>query len=98
MQKHTPGPWIRFTDGGETIAILPAGRPGEVAALIGVRKADACLMTAAPDLLEAAHGVDVLYTELGKALPGIVNTDAYDRVQQAVKQARAAIAKATTAT
>ena len=30
MSDKSP-PWILFTDGGKPIAILPAGRPGEVA-------------------------------------------------------------------
>lgn len=57
-------------------------------------RANARLISAAPDLLEACHGVDVLYSELGKAMPGIVNTPAYDAVQEAVRKARDAIAKA----
>ncbi len=53
------------------------------------------LTAAAPDLLAALEGVDVLYTELSAALPLIANTPAFDRVQAAVKAARAAIARAT---
>lgn len=52
------------------------------------------LLRAAPDLLEAALGVDVLYAELQAALPTIANKPAYDFVQQAVKKARAALANA----
>ena len=29
--SDTSPPWVLFTDGGRAIAILPAGRPGEVA-------------------------------------------------------------------
>lgn len=51
-------------------------------------------MLAAREMLEALHGVDVLYAEMGKALPLIANTRGFDIVQAAVLAARAAIAKA----
>ncbi len=46
------------------------------------------------EMLEALYGVDTLYAEMGKALPLIANTPAFDIVQDAVNKARAAIAKA----
>ena len=95
--QHTPGPWkfgfesvdpewaIVTIEGGLIIANVNADHRQE---------ANARLIAAAPDLLEAAHGVDVLYAELQAALPKIANTRAMDIVQDAVRKARAAIAKA----
>jgi hypothetical protein len=57
-RNHTPGPWVVFSDRGKTIAIMPAGRPGDVCAFsTPPTKADAQLMIAAPDLLETLQGV-----------------------------------------
>lgn len=57
-------------------------------------EANARLIAAAPDLLEACRGVDVLYAELHKALGGLVGDPSYDIVIEAVRKARTAIAKA----
>lgn len=35
--KHTPGPWVIFSDHGEAKSILPAGRPGEICRMAGER-------------------------------------------------------------
>ena len=52
--KHTPGPWVEFTIGGETVAIMAAGRPDEVCSLDGpIKGADARLIAAAPAMYEA---------------------------------------------
>jgi hypothetical protein len=55
MMTHTPGPWIEFSDQGNTVAIMPAGRPGDVCnfAKPYPSRADAQLMAADPVLLEA---------------------------------------------
>lgn len=57
-------------------------------------RANAILISATPDLLEACRGVETVYAELQAALPAIANTAAFDLVAGAVKAARAAIAKA----
>jgi hypothetical protein len=50
--KHTSGPWALFVCDGE-FSVMPAGRPGDIAT--GIKsEADANLLRAAPDLLEAA--------------------------------------------
>jgi hypothetical protein len=59
-----------------------------------IRDANARLIAAAPELLAAAHNVDVLYAEMQIAMKHLVNTPAWDVVTNAVWQARAAIAKA----
>ena len=101
MSKHTPGPWEwngpNQLWGGEraTEEVLTAKDDGEPygmhSALIehhwdgGVAKANARLIAAAPELLEALRALidmDVAY-QRGPA------------VQEAVEAARAAIAKAT---
>lgn len=57
--KHTPGPWVQFADQGKVVAIMPAGRPGDVCAFsASPSDADANLIAAAPDmlaLLKAMH-------------------------------------------
>ena len=55
---------------------------------------DATLIAAAPDLLEACKGVDEVYAALQSALPVIAGTSSFDVVTEAVRKARAAIAKA----
>lgn len=69
-------------------------RVADVKQQAGETEANARLIASAPDLLAACRGVDVLYSELHSAMPAIANTPAYDSVINAVKQARAAIAKA----
>jgi hypothetical protein len=65
-EAHTPGPWVELGDQGETIAILPAGRPGEICAFASPRpsRADARLISAAPDLLEALLMISALVERL----------------------------------
>ena len=56
--KYTPGPWATF-DGDDAFIIMPAGRSGQIATVLktGANAADASanayLLNAAPDLLEA---------------------------------------------
>ena len=69
-------------------------RHGDVVEYRFLTPANARLIAAAPELLEAARGVDELYSELQAGLPKIANTRAMDIVQEAVRKARAAIAKA----
>jgi len=86
-EKHTPGPWkvshesngtfIRGAHGG-LVASLEAGYQA-------MRDADARLISAAPDLLEALEDLTALY----EASPG--------RDPAFVKKARAAIRKAVEA-
>lgn len=55
MSKHTPGPWVEFADQGDTVAIMPAGRAGDICTFAAPypTRADARLMTASPALLHA---------------------------------------------
>lgn len=53
--KHTVGPWIEFADQGNTVAIMPAMRTGDICSFAEPypNRANALLIAAAPDLLEA---------------------------------------------
>jgi hypothetical protein len=99
--KHTPGPWIHDTRGyphpdvkaasGRNIACTwgvnnQPKTPEAAAAQQEIARANARLIAAAPELLEALK--EVLNNPAG-------DYDASDGYENAVKQARAAIAKAT---
>ena len=57
--KHTPGPWVVFLDGGHASTVMPAGRPGDICVMEAVghpeTDANAALIAAAPDLLAACE-------------------------------------------
>lgn len=90
--KHTPGPWVEFVDEGETVAIIPAGREGDICSFAAPypKRDDARLMRAAPDLLGALQQIE------SGSFPG-AGTAAIDGTFSAKLQAiaRAAIVKAT---
>lgn len=84
--KHTPGPWHTAGDQGVQIR----SQRDQIAKVWTMRgnewKANARLIAAAPDLLEALRAVDVLFGHLAR--------DSTQRIW--LDNARAAIAKATT--
>lgn len=92
--QHTRGPWeLRPDDmGGLSSLVFPAEQPHPVAGVTGYysgngeRLANARLIAAAPELLEALQRLSAQCTRL--RLPGQAETDAE-------KTARAVIAKAT---
>lgn len=54
MTDYTPGPWVQFADQGKTIAIMPAGREGDICTFDqSPSNADARLMSLAPQLFHA---------------------------------------------
>ena len=60
--EHTKRPWIRYVDEGRTVAILPAGRPGDICKITTQNtdeesEANAHLIVTAPELLEAGRQV-----------------------------------------
>ncbi len=91
MSKRTPGPWIiyEFVDGYEIRApeaecyVATASDPEAVWGAIG-REEDACLIAAAPELLEALEATASLLEKLGHISDNSLTVGA----------ARAAIAKA----
>ncbi len=87
--KHTPGPWQWTQHFDPTISIYKDGF-GQIARLYdssaGTGKANAILIAAAPDLLAAL-----------KSIVEVIGNTEYGEIDRklAVKDARAAIAKAT---
>ena len=84
---HTPGPWVQFSHQGKIVAIMPAGRDGDICTFASFpTPADANLMTAAPDLLEAlkecAEQLALLAKE-PKSNPWV--QQAYDAIAKATK-------------
>lgn len=99
MTKHTTGPWVHHPD--DNIITTSAGRlilewfarsnhklSGETS--IEERDANARLVAAAPDLLEALKGLDEAYCRAGSPLTKEERQE--DRMR--LIKARAAIAKA----
>ena len=87
INKHTPGPWIEFADQGDTVAILPAMCEGTICEFQStVTRANARLIAAAPDLLEA----------LIKLMRWMDGSEGDEQVPPVyLVKARAAIARAT---
>lgn len=85
MSKHTPGPWQWTQHFDPTISIYKDGF-GQIARLYdssaGTGKANARLIAAAPDLLDAL--IEIVSAD-----------DAHELTQKHIESARAAIAKAT---
>lgn len=69
---HTPGPWVEFADGGKTVAIMPAGRDGDVCIFADpVPSAnDARLIAAAPDMFDVLWLVKELHSYTGEDASG----------------------------
>jgi hypothetical protein len=82
MSEHTTGPW-RIGDAGVTVFGPPNGNPSPKTVANVKSKADAKLIAAAPELLDAAMAALDYYAQTG-------NDDAPTAVEL-----RAAIAKAT---
>ena len=107
VSKHTPGPWWVSNTGTRVSANIPGVTTNWIIAECRIPEpvmggietfpsaANAKLIAAAPELLEACHGVDVLYSEMQAALPSVVGTKSFDLITDAVRKARAAIKKAT---
>lgn len=85
MSKHTPGPWQWTQHFDPTISIYKDGF-GQIARLYdssaGTGKANARLIAAAPDLLNAL--IEIVSAD-----------DAHELTQKHIESARATIAKAT---
>lgn len=59
MTDHTPGPWVQFADQGKCIAIMPAGREGDICIFAqSPSDSDARLMTLAPALVKALRNLE----------------------------------------
>jgi hypothetical protein len=109
MTKHTPGPWkavcsedpsathlVGTEDGGIICRMEPWKRSG---ATLTERKPNAYLISASPELVGAVKNLLALFRHaptggLIDDTPVIVSADYEDEVDEALRYARAAIAKA----
>lgn len=97
MNMHTPGPWFVPKENAGSSATSVWARGGDVrvadcnsgAVSLPGKQADARLIAAAPELLDACRMAQML-RRLGGMLPG-----SHEVVQSVVEMADAAIAKAT---
>ncbi len=89
MSKHTPGPWQWTQHFDPTISIYKDGF-GQIARLYdssaGTGKANARLIAAAPDLLDALKSIAIAWKD---------EVLVHDDQREAMRAATAAIAKAT---
>jgi hypothetical protein len=98
MVTHTPGPW-RVGDGGSWGALVKDGNGDGICIPCSGRlgptdAANARLIAAAPELLEAVRKAELLYAEWSAlALPAALDTPAYELVTRIVQENRALLAK-----
>lgn len=99
MSKHTPGPWVFGQDGyslgnGVVYSRHPNGNPKDICTVsgwAGEKIANARLIAAAPDLLDALENCEKRLTNM----VGMSDLCA-NELQSSIDVARAAIAKAMT--
>ena len=95
--KHTPGPWIadgsniKLT-GKETRIVANVSDPHRPTQQTDVNIANANLIAAAPDLLEALEDAEFIMRQLAKHPQEVASM--LDTLKRSSKDARAAIAKA----
>lgn len=103
MDKHTPGPWAFYTEPQPNGCPIVGARGLMVCMLAhtvnqpeqrGEALANAALIAAAPDLLEALRNADKLITQLMPGVRHIVLQD-YGFLNDTLMANTAAIAKAT---
>lgn len=98
MNAHTPGPWLIEDSNGFTIAARHTkGRvniPVAYPAYTSEREANARLIAAAPDLLEACKDLNGYLNAVANQLP----VSELSAVLEKVKRSADAIAKATNST
>lgn len=102
MEKatYTPGPWR--AEGWKNVVVnLPTGEtialcPGPKYAPLGVFQANAALIAAAPDLLEALEKLVGMVPEIARALPfgvPMAYAVAFDDARAALAKARGEVAR-----
>lgn len=83
--EHTPGPWVQFADQGRTVAIMPAGREGDICTFNqSPSDADAMLMNAAPEMLEALLEFVSMFNTVPGSIGDEVKEDAFKAIAKAV--------------
>lgn len=83
--EHTPGPWVQFADQGKCIAIMPAGREGDVCTFKqSPSDADAMLMNAGPEMLKALLEFVSCFQTVPGSIGNEVKEDAFRAIAKAV--------------
>jgi hypothetical protein len=83
--ENTPGPWVQFTDQGKCVAFMPAGRAGDICTFEQPpNAADAMLMAAAPDMLEALLEFVSMFHTVPGSIGDEVKEDAFRAIAKAV--------------
>lgn len=83
--EHTPGPWVQFADQGKCIAIMPAMREGDICTFQKPPSdADAMLMNAAPEMLEALLEFVSMFNTVPGSIGDEVKEDAFKAIAKAV--------------
>lgn len=101
MAEHTPGPWVTVVfgnkeDDGGKFAICPAGRAGDIACIeffdydCVTAYANARLITAAPNMLEALRAMD----EFAWSAVRADCQESHEGLSERIAKVRAAIARA----
>lgn len=83
--KHTPGPWLKIQDHNGTWGIYPDAPSGKFLVTTDT-EANACLIAAAPELLEALEAM-IRYGEDGPA-KGETGYDIELKAKAAIRKAR----------
>ena len=98
MSQHTPGPWMVTLDECKIVRVQDDHTTVLVAYLergFDTQRANACLIAAAPELLEACHRVvEALYPEAEQAAGDDEEHPIIEEHREIINQCRAAIAKA----
>lgn len=97
MTDYTPGPWVQFSDQGKCIAIMPAGREGDICTFKqSPSDADARMMMLAPMLLQALTELSNMYASTWDSVDGalVMMGPGVERFEKAHSAAEVAIAAA----
>ena len=83
--EHTPGPWVQFADQGKCYALMPAMRIGDICTFKQPpNDADAMLMAAAPDMLEALLGFVSMFNTVPGSIGDEIKEDAIKAIAKAI--------------
>lgn len=93
MSKHTPGPW-KYFEGSVTVGVARnSPETGDVALIATIcstrpeASANARLIVAAPELLEAAKTIYQMLTAMDQPLPDLDNMPFIDALHRAITKA-----------
>ena len=91
--KHTPGPWHIIETGpirqnGPTAYLLANPSPHVHGVMEGVSDADCALIAAAPDMLEALEGIEIMIRSELNGGPRFTPSNSLEMIQAVIKKAR----------